>query len=285
MVLNPVLEKGLELKAVHDRINGAKQAEHAVGWCRFTPGSPQVHPRFTPGWPQVWPRLTPGWAQVDHARFQRLKLKYDELLSKFAFNFSLRRYSKAESRWKSIGAVTKLGGKVGGRLLAAGNVKTPAAALTFALNTVREDGSDGGGGNGAGGGGGSGKGGSGGGEDGDGAATGTGSAAATAAAMTLARELSPPPTPPREKGGSGKTSARSATHSNVSSGIATRAPSKSTSKEGGSRAGSARSGSGGSAYGVGGGSVGGTVTKLLQTKSVAKTWKTKAKSSAVAGRD
>ena len=271
--------------------------------------------------------------QVDRTRFQRLKLKYDELLSIFAFNFSLRRCSEAESRWKSIGAVTKLGGKVGGRLVAAGNVKTPAPALTFALNTVTEDGSDGGGGgggggSGAGGGAGSGKGRSEvgrcrltvsnpvlkvptvsaletgisrtafivcfqfnlrhhseGGENGDGAATGTGSVAATEAAMTLARELSPPPTPPgTDRGGktSARSSARSASHSNVSSGIATHAPSKSSSKEGGTRAGSG-SGSGVSASGVGGGSVGGAASKLLQTKSLAKTWKTKAKSSAVAG--
>ena len=39
-----------------------------VGRCRFTPGSPQVHPRFTPGSPQVHLRFTPGSPQV-HPRF------------------------------------------------------------------------------------------------------------------------------------------------------------------------------------------------------------------------
>ena len=42
-----------------------------AGRCSFTPGSP--------------------W--VDHALCQRLKLKYDEAVSKFAFNFNLRQYT------------------------------------------------------------------------------------------------------------------------------------------------------------------------------------------------
>ena len=56
---------------------------------RFTPGSPQVHPRFTPGTPQVHRRFTAGSPQVHRAWFQRLKLKHDEPLSKFAFNLSI----------------------------------------------------------------------------------------------------------------------------------------------------------------------------------------------------
>jgi len=42
-------------------------------------------------------RLTPGCPCVDHTWFQRVKLKYDEPLSSFAFNFDLRRYTLAES--------------------------------------------------------------------------------------------------------------------------------------------------------------------------------------------
>ena len=38
---------------------------------------------------QVDPRLTPS----DCSWFQRLKLKYDEALSRFAFDFNSRRYS------------------------------------------------------------------------------------------------------------------------------------------------------------------------------------------------
>ena len=36
--------------------------------------------------------LTPGCPRVDRAWCQRLKLKYDEPLSSFAFNFNLRHY-------------------------------------------------------------------------------------------------------------------------------------------------------------------------------------------------
>ena len=39
-------------------------------------------------------RLTPGGPQAERAWFQRLKLKYDEALSKIAFNLNLRRYLK-----------------------------------------------------------------------------------------------------------------------------------------------------------------------------------------------
>ena len=38
-------------------------------------------------------RLTPGGPQVDRARFQRLKLQYDNSVSDFAYNSKLRRYS------------------------------------------------------------------------------------------------------------------------------------------------------------------------------------------------
>jgi len=38
-------------------------------------------------------KLTPDCSQVDPAWFQSLKLKYGEALSKFAFNFNLRRYT------------------------------------------------------------------------------------------------------------------------------------------------------------------------------------------------
>ena len=39
---------------------------------------------------QVDPRLTPGCPQADPACFQRLKVRYDKLLSDVAFNFNLR---------------------------------------------------------------------------------------------------------------------------------------------------------------------------------------------------
>jgi len=54
------------LLAVHNAVCGA-----VVGRCTFTPACPRV----------------------DRARSQRSKLKYDERLSKLAFNFKLRRYS------------------------------------------------------------------------------------------------------------------------------------------------------------------------------------------------
>jgi hypothetical protein len=40
-------------------------------------------------------RLNPVDARVESAGIKRLKLRYDEPLSNFAFNFSLRRYIKA----------------------------------------------------------------------------------------------------------------------------------------------------------------------------------------------
>ena len=43
---------------------GMPGTETMVRRCRFTPGSPQDHPRFTPGSPQVHPRFTPGSPQV-----------------------------------------------------------------------------------------------------------------------------------------------------------------------------------------------------------------------------
>jgi hypothetical protein len=41
-------------------------------------------------------RLNPLKPRVESAWFQRLKLGYDEPLSRFAFNFDLRRYIKDE---------------------------------------------------------------------------------------------------------------------------------------------------------------------------------------------
>jgi hypothetical protein len=40
-------------------------------------------------------RLTPDWPKLDRAWIQRVKLKYDESLSSFAYNFNMRRYTKA----------------------------------------------------------------------------------------------------------------------------------------------------------------------------------------------
>ena len=54
---------------------GARRADE-VGRCRVTPV-------FGRGLTAL------GW-------FQRLKLKYDETISKFAFNFNLRHYNEAE---------------------------------------------------------------------------------------------------------------------------------------------------------------------------------------------
>jgi len=56
-----------------------------------TPGSPQVHPRSTSGPPQVHPRFTPGSPRLG------VKLKYDVLLSRYAFKYKLRRY-----RWAAV---------------------------------------------------------------------------------------------------------------------------------------------------------------------------------------
>jgi len=56
---------------------------------------------------QVDARLTPGCLWVDRARFQRLKLKYDEALSNFAFKINLRRYTEAEEREKVLANLLK----------------------------------------------------------------------------------------------------------------------------------------------------------------------------------
>ena len=39
-------------------------------------------------------QVDPSRSRVDRSWSQRLKLKYDELLSNFAFNFNLRRYTQ-----------------------------------------------------------------------------------------------------------------------------------------------------------------------------------------------
>jgi hypothetical protein len=54
-----------------------------------------VDPRLIPGGPKVAPSFTLGGPQVERAWFQRLTLRYDGLLSNFAFNFNLRLYTSA----------------------------------------------------------------------------------------------------------------------------------------------------------------------------------------------
>ena len=51
-------------------------------------------------------RLTPGSMRFARAWFQRLKLKYDEQLSNFAFKFNLRRYSLEIFKARAVKAGT-----------------------------------------------------------------------------------------------------------------------------------------------------------------------------------
>ena len=52
-----------------------------------------------PDWPKVGRyRLNRVDSHVESAWFKRLKLRYDKLLSSFAFNFNLRRYTKVPGR-------------------------------------------------------------------------------------------------------------------------------------------------------------------------------------------
>jgi hypothetical protein len=197
---------------------------------------------------------------------------------------------KAESRWKKVGVVAKmaggfggggggaasagsggLGGLVGnahrgagGKLLGAGNTKTPAKAKTMTF-------SGGGGGD----------------DDYEEEEEGLGglpSAAAAQAALAMALALS------GKGGGGGKAKAGSArSRSGGASSSGGRASVAPTSKQGGeggggSRASSARGGggSGGGGGGAGGG-LDGVAAKLLGTKSVAGAWKRKARIKAIAG--
>jgi hypothetical protein len=52
--------------------------------------------RIVPPTVRRW-RLNPCCPLVDCARFQRLKLRYDEVLSNFALSFNLRRYTTGVS--------------------------------------------------------------------------------------------------------------------------------------------------------------------------------------------
>jgi len=51
---------------------------------------------MTPSLPQVDPRLTPDWSRLG----QRLKPKYEELLSRFAFSLNLGPYIEAERSFR-----------------------------------------------------------------------------------------------------------------------------------------------------------------------------------------
>ena len=59
-----------------------------------------------------WCTLNPVEARVERYWFQRLKLKYDELLSNFAFNFNLRHYSVVMRECGEIVDRVFLGGMV-----------------------------------------------------------------------------------------------------------------------------------------------------------------------------
>jgi len=77
--LDPTYLRALQRRAdaylsMGDWPNAVKDLEALVGASRL-----RVHPRFTPGSPQV-----------DPARFYRLKLKYEKLLSNFALNCNMR---------------------------------------------------------------------------------------------------------------------------------------------------------------------------------------------------
>ena len=52
-------------------------------------------------------RLTVSKPDFKRAWFQRLKLKCDESLSNFAFNFNLRRYTEAEFKYMDVKAMEK----------------------------------------------------------------------------------------------------------------------------------------------------------------------------------
>jgi len=54
-----------------------------------------------------WCRLNPVESRVESAWFQRLKLRYDESPSNFAFNLNLRRYNEGE-RTKEVDECTRI---------------------------------------------------------------------------------------------------------------------------------------------------------------------------------
>ena len=64
--------------------------------------------RLTPGWKQLTPRLLSGTFRG----FQLLKLKYEELLSNFAFNCNLCRYNKVCVHKMESLVLKELGGAV-----------------------------------------------------------------------------------------------------------------------------------------------------------------------------